>query len=255
VDGDRVVVTPGNLQFMVALDRKTGTKVWGSKDAEAPAQYVSVMRGSVGNTSYYVTASKPGIMAFDVKTGVRLFSDSATGNGTAVIPTPILAGDLLYHTSGYGAGNTLLRLSPGNNGGINSESVYAQANKSMENHHGGVVLVDDVIYGCSRVNGGVWMAQDFRSGNTLWEERLPNKGSGSICFADGRLYCYEDKQGSVTLAEPSREGWKPHGSLVLPRKTELPRDKGAIWAHPVVSDQILVIRDQDLLFAYDIGRR
>jgi outer membrane protein assembly factor BamB len=251
VDGDRVVVTPGNAQFMIAVDRKSGKKVWSSQDTDAPAQYVSIIRGTIGDKSFYVTASKSGLVAFDVQSGAKLFSDTATGNGVAVVPTPLLMGDKLYHTSDYGAGNTLLRLKASDSG-IVAESVYALNEKTMQNHHGGVVHVDGVIYGCSKVNGGVWMAQDLETGSTLWEERL--KGSGSICFADGRLYCYADKQGAVVLVEPSREGWRPHGTVVLPRQTELTRDKGAIWAHPVIAQQTLIIRDQDLLFAFDIAR-
>ncbi len=253
VDGDRVVVTPGSEQFMIAVDRASGKKVWGSKDTKEPAQYVSVLRSSVGDRSYYVTASKPGLLAFDVNTGEKLFSDSATGNQVAVIPTPVISGDRLYHTSAYNAGNTLLHLKA-EGGSIVAQSVYALNGKTMENHHGGVVLVDDVIYGCSKVNGGEWMAQDFATGEKLWGEQLANKGSGSIGFGDGRLYCYEDKEGSVSLVEPNRERWISHGKLILPRTTSLARDKGAIWAHPVIANQMLIIRDQDLMFAYDISR-
>ncbi len=253
VDGNRVVVTPGESQFMIAVDRKTGQQVWSSKDVNAPAQYGSIVRAAVGGKSFYVTASKPGLFAFDVETGAKLFSDSATGNDVAVIPTPIVAGDKLYHTSDYGAGNTLLKLTA-NDHGVTAKSVYALNDKTMQNHHGGVVLVEGVIYGCSKVNGGVWMAQDLESGEKLWEERLPGKSSGSICFGDGRLYCYDDKEGSVTLVEPNRQEFRAHGKVTLPRKTELPRDKGAIWAHPVIAAGMLIIRDQDLLFAFDISR-
>ena len=170
-----------------------------------------------------------------------------------MIPTPILTGDQLYHTSDYGAGCTLLNLQS-TDGGIDAKSVYHLNGKTMMNHHGGVVLVDGVIYGNTKSNGGPWMAQDLASGETLWEEKVGRNRSGAIGYADGRLYCYNDTDGSVILVEPSRDGWKPHGQLKLPQQTELPRDKGAIWAHPVIANQTLIIRDQDLIFAYDIAR-
>ncbi len=253
IDGNRVVVTPGESNFMVALDRKTGETVWQSKGVNAPAQYVSIMKGTVGDRSFYVTASKPGLFAFDTASGEQLFSDSTTGNTVAVIPTPVLTKEFLYHTSDYGAGNTLLKIKS-TGSGLETETVYNLAGKSMMNHHGGVVLHDGVIYGCTKANGGVWMAQDFMTGETLWEQKLrPNK-SGSVCFADGRLYCYNDEEGTIVLVEPSRDAWKPLGTLALPRKTSLPRDKGAIWAHPVIANQTLFIRDQDLIFAFDIAK-
>lgn len=253
VDGDRVVVTPGGSDFMIALDRKTGEKVWSSKGVDAPAQYVSVMKGTVGSTTFYTTASKPGIYAFDVQSGEKLFDDPATGNGTAVIPTPIVSGDLLYYTSAYGGGNTLLKLDASGSG-LTAESVYALKTKTMENHHGGVVLDKGVIYGFTKQSRGNWMAQDLQSGETLWQEQINKNKSGSICFADNRLYCYNDKDGTVILAKPSRDGWEPQGQLELPTQTKLPRDRGAIWAHPVVANGKLFIRDQDLLYAFDVAR-
>ena len=57
----------------------------------------------------------------------------------------------------------------------------------------------------------------------------------------------------IGLLEPSRYGWQQKGMLKLPRQTEIPREKGAIWAHPVVASQTLVIRDQDLIYAYDLA--
>jgi outer membrane protein assembly factor BamB len=123
----------------------------------------------------------------------------------------------------------------------------------MMNHHGGVVLVDGVIYGFTKANRGQWMAQDLLSGDTLWSESLGSNASGSIAYADGRLYCYGDKDATVHLVEPSRDGLKSLGSLTLPEQTEIARKSGAIWAHPVIANQMLILRDQDLIFAYDIA--
>ncbi|MDM4016282.1 outer membrane protein assembly factor BamB family protein [Roseiconus lacunae] len=254
VDGNRVIVCPGGDNFLIGLNRRNGNQVWGSKGVSASAEYVSPIKATVGNKTFYVTASKPGLYGFDVKTGEKLFEDSATGNNIAVIPTPIVSGDLLYHTSAYGAGNVLLRLVPSADG-LTSVSVYALNSKSMENHHGGVVLVDGVIYGFTKQSGGCWMAQDLASGESLWTERARPNRSGSICYADGRLYCYGDKDGSVELVEPSRDGFKSHGKLVIPQETSVPRKQGAIWAHPVVAGGKLIIRDQDLLYAFDVSAK
>ncbi|WP_164104301.1 PQQ-binding-like beta-propeller repeat protein [Candidatus Laterigemmans baculatus] len=253
IDGDRVVVTPGGENFMVALDKKSGNKVWGSQGIDAPAQYGSVIRHEFEGVPVYLNVSKSGLLGVDPESGAKLFESSVTGNNVAVIPTPIATGDLVYHTSDYGAGNALLRLNKTSDG-LATTQVYHLQHKSMQNHHGGVVLVDGVIYGFTKADGGRWMAQDLESGETLWAETLrPNK-SGSIAYADGRLYCYNDKDGSLVLVEPSREGWKPVGSLTLPEQTEIARKSGAIWAHPVIADQMVLIRDQDLIFAYDIAR-
>ncbi|MCH1441727.1 MAG: PQQ-like beta-propeller repeat protein, partial [Rubripirellula sp.] len=254
VDGNRVVVTPGREKFLLAVNRLNGKAVWQSRGYNEGAQYVSVMKGNVGETNFYISASKEGLVAFDTESGELLFSDAATGNPTAVIPTPILHLHQIYHTSAYRAGNTLINLTGEGQGRVAAEPAYHLTGKTLENHHGGVVLVNGTVFGFSKANGGVWMAQDLESGATLWEEKIrPNK-SGSICYADKRLYCYNDKDGTVFLVEPSRAGWQQKGMLRLPKQTELPREKGAIWAHPIVANQTLIIRDQDLIFAYDLAR-
>ncbi len=254
VDGNRVVVTPGGTNFMIAVNRNSGEKIWSSKGASDVAQYVSIMKGTVGSTTYYVTASKPGLLAFDASSGRQLFRNGATGNGIAVIPTPIVIENQIYHTSDYGAGNTLLTLTETGTGQLEAESVYHLSDKTMRNHHGGVVLLDGVIYGFSKANGGVWMAQDLQTGETLWEEKIRGNRSGSITLADGRLYCYNDKEGSVILVDPNSRGWSPKGKLTLPAQTELERGSGAIWTHPIVANQMLIVRDQDLIYAYDIAK-
>ena len=253
IDGTRVVVTPGASKFLLAVDRYNGSEVWKSQGVDASAQYVSIMKGKVDQTTFYLSASKAGMVAFDTRTGTELFADTASGNRTAVIPTPILHRNQIYHTSAFGAGSTLLNVSRAGQGGLKAESAYHLRGKTMENDHGGVVLLQGTIFGFSRANGGVWMAQDLETGMTLWEEKIrPNK-SGSICYADGRLYCYNDNDGTVFLVEPSRSGWLKKGSLKIPQQTDVPRDRGAIWTHPVVASQTLIIRDQDLIYAFDVS--
>lgn len=252
VDGDRVIVTPGNKNFMVGLDVKTGKKIWGSEDVDIPAHYVSVIKADFQGQPIYVTASQPGLIGIDAKSGKKLFGNGATGNGTAVIPTPVVAGDMIYHVSAYGAGNALVKLSK-DGSQIKAEELYHKTAKSMENHHGGVVLLDGTIYGFSKADGGVWMAQDLKSGDVLWSEKVGRNASGSIALADGLLYCYNDKDGTCLLVEPSRDGFKSKGKLTIPEQTSINRQKGAIWAHPIVADGMLVIRDQDLIYAYDVS--
>jgi len=254
IDGDRVIATPGGTSFMVGFDKKTGQEVWKSQGHDNAAQYVSPMKHTVGDVSFYVTASKSGLVAFDTETGKLLFQNAATGNDVAVIPTPIPFDNYVYHTSDYGAGCVLLKLTAGENRTVQAEQVYHESTKSMQNHHGGVVLIDGVIYGATKVSGGAWMAQDVKTGEALWMERMRPNRSGSIAYADGLLYCYNDEEATLWLVEPSRESFKKVSELKLPETTIIDRGSGAIWAHPVIADGTLYLRDQELIFAFDIAR-
>jgi hypothetical protein len=65
-------------------------------------------------------------------------------------------------------------------------------------------------------------------------------------MADGRLYL-RSEQGTVVLIEPSREGLVERGRFEQPDRTSLPA-----WAHPVIANGKLYVRDQDLLLCYEV---
>ncbi len=119
----------------------------------------------------------------------------------------------------------------------------------MKNHHGGVVLVGDHIYGYS--DGPGWTCQNFKTGQLVWNERAKLE-KGCLTYADGRLYLLGERTGNVVLIEASPEGWKEHGRFTLDPQTTRRSSRGGIWSHPVVANGRLYLRDQELLHCYDI---
>jgi outer membrane protein assembly factor BamB len=150
---------------------------------------------------------------------------------------------MVYIASGYGTGSKAVKLGTGKS----PEVVYE--NKVMKNHHGGVILVDGYLYGYS--DGAGWVCQDFKSGEMVWNER-DALGKGAVAYADGMLYCVDEADGTVVLAEASPDGWKETGRFVLDPQTEIRSRKGKIWTHPVILDGKLYLRDQDLVYCYDV---
>jgi outer membrane protein assembly factor BamB len=251
IDGDRLIVTPGGKNFLVGLNKMTGSKVW-ETDFSAGAQYVSVIKHVFDGVPVYLTACDQGLVGIHCETGKLLFKNAATGNGTAVIPTPVVSGNIVYHSSAYKAGNAAVKISV-NGGELVAEQLYHEPKESMENHHGGYVLLDGAIIGFSKSLRGIWMAQDVETGKVLWSKKLGESKSGSIASADGLVYCYDDQDGICYLAKATRTGLEEISQVKLPEKTASDRKQGAIWAHPVVAGQKLFIRDQEKIFAFDIA--
>jgi outer membrane protein assembly factor BamB len=130
---------------------------------------------------------------------------------------------------------------------LKAERVYGN-NKVMVNHHGGVVKVGDYVYGYS--DGKGWTCQDFTTGEAKWQEK-EKLGKGSLIHADDRLYLRcEDKTGTVALIEASPAGYTEHGRFEQPE-----RSQANSWAHPVVANGKLYLRDQDLLLCYDVSAK
>ena len=109
------------------------------------------------------------------------------------------------------------------------------------------------LYGSNGGNGGGYLAcLDFKTGNVLWNERDADKRrvtKGAVAFADGRIY-YRTEEGPIVLIEPSRKEYLERGRFNQPDRTDKPA-----WAHPVVANGKLYIRDQDTLFCYDVKAR
>ena len=70
---------------------------------------------------------------------------------------------------------------------------------------GGVVVVDGHIYGSNwKGNGdGAWVCLDWNTGKVKYEDHWNNKGA--MTYADGMLYCYEEKKGNVALVKVTPE--------------------------------------------------
>ncbi|NIL95686.1 MAG: PQQ-binding-like beta-propeller repeat protein [Planctomycetales bacterium] len=246
VDGDRLVCTPGGEQgALAALNKQTGEVLWHSQDFTDGAQYASIIAADHNGVRQYIQLTKQTLVGIHAENGDVLWRSGWSGQ-TAVIPTPIFHDSSVYITSGYGVGCKRIALGPR----FSLQEIYA--NKVMKNHHGGVVLIDDHLYGYS--DGLGWLCQDFASGEQVWREKQA-LGKGALTCVDGMLYCLDESDGSVVLAEASPAGWREHGRFVLEPQTQLRKPAGRIWTHPVVVGGRLYLRDQELLFCFDVAAR
>ena len=158
--------------------------------------------------------------------------------------TPIYHNGILFAASAYGNGGGAIKLIKKDDGSYDFEELYFTS--SMQNHHGGMVVVDGALYGANGGNGGGMMAGiDFETGDVLWKERKGPKGA--VAYADGRLYL-RSEEGPIVLMEPNKEEYIERGRFDQPD-----RSNSKAWAHPVVANGKLYIRDQGLLLCYDIA--
>jgi hypothetical protein len=241
VDGPHVVVTPGGPGAgMVKLDKMTGKTVWTSKDLSDTAGYSSIIAADVQGVRTYMTFTASAGVGVRASEGKVMFRYTEAANRTANIATPIYADNKVFFTSAYGTGGGLLNLTV-QNGEVAATEAYFT--REMRNHHGGVVLVDGYLYGYSDL---ILTCLEFATGKMMWRDR--SVGKGSVTYADGHLYL-QSENSKVGLAEATPSGYREKGRFDIP-------DKGyPSWAHPVVSDGRLYVRNQDTLLVYDIKAR
>jgi hypothetical protein len=213
------------------------------------AAYASVIAIDFEGQRQYVQLTAKGLIGVAAADGKFLWRYDKPANGMGInCATPIYQEGLVFAASAYGAGGGAVKLSKDADGGIKAEEVYFT--KKMQNHHGGMIVLDGCLYGANGGNeGGHLLCLDFKTGNVLWDARdIPERPApkGSLALADGRLY-YRTEKGTVLLIEPSPKGYLERGRFEQPDRTRPPA-----WAHPVVANGKLYIRDQDTLYCYDV---
>jgi outer membrane protein assembly factor BamB len=227
---------------MAALHKKTGAVVWQSSKLKGPAQYSSPIRIEVNGQPQYAQLLMNKVVGIAPKDGALLWETSFPGR-VAVIPTVLFHNNSVYATAGYGTGCQMIKLD-----GAEPEVVYEE--KSITNHHGGVIVVDGKIYGHSDKGG--WTCQDFLTGKIEWQDE--SLGKGACTYAAGHLICVDENDGTVVLATAKPDKWQEISRFKLAPQTSLRKKEGRIWSHPVVVNGRLYLRDQDLIFCYNVQK-
>ena len=245
---DKVIFTVGGKKAMVlALGKKDGSVIWTTAANGDKNSYCSSMSFDWGGKKIISNITNNSIFAVNAKDGTLLWtyaiSNFFSGRNRGAHPnTPVVKEGRLFITSGYDVGAIQLQLSPD---GTSVKKVWT--NPDFDSHHGGFVVVDGYIYGSSWQGNkdGEWMCLDWETGQTQYEHHWKSKGS--LTYADGMLYCYEEADGTVGLVKATPSGFELVSSfqILLGEKQH--------WAHPVVCGKRLYIRHGDILMAFDIA--
>lgn len=274
MDGDKLIVTPGGPDaIMVALNKLTGETIWKAKMPDSPAgaseptagpgggrggpggpgggggaAYASPIAIDFQEQRQYVQLTARALIGVVASDGKFLWRYDKPANRMGInCATALYQDGMVFASSAYGAGCGLVKLSKNADGSVKAEEVYATT--EMQNHHGGMILLDGCLYGASGGNeGGALVCLDFKTGKIMWDQRaaVGRRAKGSLALADGMLY-YRMEDGVVCLIEPNPQQYTERGRFQQPDRTKLPA-----WAHPVVANGKLYIRDQDVLFCYDV---
>jgi len=237
---DDIICCPGGADgYVAALEKRTGRTLWTNDQIKDPVGYCSPVVANIDGVKQIITMSAERVFSFEPENG-RILWDYTFGNQRNNSATDVIVSDgLVYASTGYGGGSILLRPKRQADGKFSVEQVWKS--DLLDNHHGGVLLLNGHLYGSGH-NARGWFCLDFNTGSKMWQA----PGKGSLTFADGRLYCLDEK-GIMSLVKASPESWDEVSSFRLPKD-----GRGYFWAHPVVCGGRLYVRYSDKLLAYDV---
>ncbi len=252
VDGQAAICTPGGPDaMMVALDKDSGEVIWKCKVPELGtkgkdgAGYGSAVISMGAGVKQYVQMTGRGVIGVRASDGKFLWAYNEVANKTANIPMPVVSGDHVFCSTSYGTGSALLKLAKDGDG-VKAEEVYFLSADDLQNHHGGMVLVDGHIFCGHGHNRGEPVCIELMTGKAKWGPvDAPGKGSAAVKYVDGHvIFRYQDGLMALIEANP--------GKFVL-KGTFMPEfQEKESWAYPVVSGGRLYLREQDKLMCYGL---
>jgi outer membrane protein assembly factor BamB len=247
IDGDKIYFSPGGpVTMTIALNKATGDVIWRSASLGDKPGYVSPILINYAGKKMIVNASLGHVFGVDASNGEILWKvehlQRADGRDLIKCTTPLYNDGMVYVTGGYNTGGMMVKI-----GEDGKSAKVLWTDSVLDDHHGGVVLINGYIYGSNWLNNanGNWCCIEWATGKKMWEEHWNCKGS--IISAEGMLYIYEEKNGNVGLVKVNPEKF----DLVSSFKVNL-GNPGPFWAHPVIHNGVLYLRHTNALMAYDI---
>jgi outer membrane protein assembly factor BamB len=229
----------GEGHSFMAFDQRTGAVVWKTVQnfANAPATPVVI---KVDGQDQLVAPMSDDIVGIDPTNGWVLWTYAHSTNWGLNISTPAWGdGNLLFVSSAYNGGSSVIRLSRQNGKTVPAE---VWSNHKMRVHFSTVVRVGDYVYGSSGDFGPAPLtAVDVKTGKIAWQDRTFTKAS--FVYADGKFVVL-DEDGNLALAD-----FSPQGLKVLSRTSLLHSNA---WTAPSLAAGRLYLRDRTTLMALDL---
>jgi outer membrane protein assembly factor BamB len=239
IAGDLLIISCDGFDdaFVVALDRKTGKRVWRTGRRQPYSQaYGTPLVVRVGARDQVVTTGAYRAVAYDAETGTEIWRVSY-GDGFSNVARPVAGHGLVFVSSGYGD-TTLLAVRTDGTGDVTKSHVAWKTARAAP-YTTSPILVGDELYFVSDI--GVGTCLDARTGSVHWQQRLGGNYSASPIYADGRIY-FQSEEGVTTVLQPGREF----------RRLAVSQIDGTTFASLAVVDNSFYLRSDRFLYKIQI---
>ncbi len=239
--GDLLIFTVDgcDVQYVVALDKRTGKTAWKTDRTVDLSRVPYGRRKGYGTPTVYragdrlemITRASRALFAHDPQSGRELWKLNVRGN--SIVPRPVYHDGFLYVVIDHEFPE-LWALKPGGIGELDEDAIVWRVRKGAPRTPS-FLLVDGTVLFVN--DDGIAVCLDAKSGEVIWRERLGGNFSASLIYADGRAYFFSH-DAIATVIEPGR------------KYTELAKNHldGEMHASPAVSGKALFVRAKTDLY-------
>lgn len=246
VDSEKVFWTPdGKEHNVVALNRFTGNLIWSCKGHGEYSGYNQTNLIELPSRKIFITFSAYNLMGINAETGELLWSHAqdntpiekrVIGIGDTHSNGVIFENGFIYYAAGDGNCGVKLNLSEDG-----TEIYEVWRNKGFDSFMGGIVKIDNHLYGCGTTKKEL---KSINATTGVLTDSL-KVGSGAIIAADKMLYYY-NQRGQLSLVSYNNGKIKQESVFQITRGTK------EHFSHPVIKNGVLYQRHGNVLMAFDI---
>jgi outer membrane protein assembly factor BamB len=202
-----------DLQYHVALDKKTGETVWktarsvawNDENVPGPMAKEGDLRKAHSTPLIVTTSGKPQMISAGAKaaygynplTGSELWKVQYPD--FSVAPRPLFDRGVAFIVTGQGK-KEMWAVKTDGQGDVTDTGVVWKL-KTHIGKYASPLLVDGLIY--TAADESFVTCLEAATGEVVWTERVGGKYAASPVFADGRLYLF-DQEGTTTILKPGR---------------------------------------------------
>lgn len=221
----------GGGQSLIAFNPADGAVVWKAFDEKMT--HATPVAATILGQRQVIFFLQSGLLALEPKTGKELWR-YAFNYSTSTASSPVVAGDIVYCSAGYGIGAGAAKIAKNGDQWTATEIYRLRGNKPLANHWSTPVLFGGHLYGMfqfKEYGNGPVKCVDIKDGSVKWEKE--GFGPGQVILAGDKVLALSDA-GEIVLIDPQPGAYK-----------ELARAKvieGKCWTTPVLANGRIYVR-------------
>jgi len=232
----------GAGESLLAINPKDGAVVWKAFDEKMT--HATPVAANILGQPQIIFFLQSGLLAVEPKTGKELWR-YAFQYSTSTAASPVVAGDIVYCSAGYGVGAGAAKITKQGDKFVATELYRMRGNKPLANHWSTPVVKDGHLYGMfqfKEYGKGPIKCVEIATGAVKWEKE--GFGPGHVILAGDKLVALSDA-GEIVLIDP-----KPTGYAELARADVL---DGKCWTTPVLANGRIYARSTKEAVCLDVS--